>query len=344
MPRKLRRDAPGTWHHVANRCAPNRPLFESQADARYFLSRIARLVRKKVIRVHAFCVSRDSYHLLIESMTGDLPSAMRWCQELYSRWANHRRGRDGSLFRGRYRSALLESEAHKVAVLRYIDLEAGGDGMDPFDASLFYYRARRSPKWLTRGFVESVLETHVRQPMYDPGEYDRLFANGTGVGLRYVVDQRLERALGVVDPLDGLLIAADSDLLQWLLRASPESRCTVRVIVSPICLRELIERERSAEPDRKIKLGRKRRPFWDILEGGLMRSMSGMSYEEIGRRFAVSAQAARGRIGEHHRALMHQDGYPEAALAVVRAALQREHPVILDRLAPRLDLAVDQVE
>ena len=54
MVRRDRRDRPGSWHHVINRAVGRRPLFEDRSDVRYFLSRLAREVRRGSLEVHAW--------------------------------------------------------------------------------------------------------------------------------------------------------------------------------------------------------------------------------------------------------------------------------------------------
>ena len=65
MPRLPRRDAPGRWFHVMNRGIARRTVFESREDVRYFLSRVARAVRRGEIEVHSFCIMATHFHLLV---------------------------------------------------------------------------------------------------------------------------------------------------------------------------------------------------------------------------------------------------------------------------------------
>ena len=85
MPRIARADRPGFWHHVTNRAIARRTLFERREDFRVFIAALACAVRRGEIEVHAFCLMGTHYHLLVRSLLGELGSAMRRIQLVYSR-------------------------------------------------------------------------------------------------------------------------------------------------------------------------------------------------------------------------------------------------------------------
>ncbi len=70
MAQRARNDEPGSWHHVLNRGLAKRPLFEDRVDVRYFLSRLAREVRRGRLELHAWCVLTTHFHLLVRSPVG----------------------------------------------------------------------------------------------------------------------------------------------------------------------------------------------------------------------------------------------------------------------------------
>lgn len=72
MARRPRRNAPGSWRHVVNRAIGKRPYFETRSDQRYFLSRLAREVRRSTLEVHAYCLMTTHFHLLVRSPVGEL--------------------------------------------------------------------------------------------------------------------------------------------------------------------------------------------------------------------------------------------------------------------------------
>src|SRR5262245_59994725 len=62
----------------------------------------------------------NHFHLLLRSLEGNLPVVMKFLSGCFTRLINLRVGRDVPLFRGRYRSVLIASDAHLVQTCRYI--------------------------------------------------------------------------------------------------------------------------------------------------------------------------------------------------------------------------------
>lgn len=63
-----------------NRGIARRTLFEGREDIRFFLSRLARSVRRGQLEIHAFCVLTTHFHLLVRSPVGELSTVMRQVQ------------------------------------------------------------------------------------------------------------------------------------------------------------------------------------------------------------------------------------------------------------------------
>ena len=74
MARRPRLDCEGAWHHVMNRGIARRPIFEGRGDIRFFLSRVARAVRRGELEVHAYCVLPTHFHMLVRSPAGLSPA------------------------------------------------------------------------------------------------------------------------------------------------------------------------------------------------------------------------------------------------------------------------------
>lgn len=68
MPRPLRTDTPGSLHHITNRGVAHRTVFESRREVRFFLSRIAKVVRRGWIELHAYCILPNHFHVLVRSV------------------------------------------------------------------------------------------------------------------------------------------------------------------------------------------------------------------------------------------------------------------------------------
>ena len=78
-------------------------------DRTFFLATLADAVRQWKIRIHAFSLMDNHYHLLMETPLGNLSRAMRYLDGVYTHRVNRRYGRDGALMRGRFKSILVHT-------------------------------------------------------------------------------------------------------------------------------------------------------------------------------------------------------------------------------------------
>ena len=160
MPQRHRYDAPGRWHHVMNRGAAKRVIFPDRRAKRRFIALIACSVRRGELLVQALCVLDTHFHLLACSPEGRIDYPMMRILNAYARYFNRRYRRDGSPYRGRFRSVPVRSERHWRTLVRYIDFNAVKAGLVASPELYAYGTARlyalrsRGPRWLSRDAVE----------------------------------------------------------------------------------------------------------------------------------------------------------------------------------------------
>ena len=92
-----RTESPGAWHHVMNHGVARRMVIEGRRDAGEFLVGVRRVVEEGLLEVHAYCLMGTHFHMLVRSPRGELSRAMMLVQNLYARWFNRGRRRDGPL-------------------------------------------------------------------------------------------------------------------------------------------------------------------------------------------------------------------------------------------------------
>jgi putative transposase len=112
--------APGAYYHVGARGNDKTDLFVSDEDRRRFLALLGDVVDKYGWRVYAYCLMGNHYHLALSTPRPNLSAGMGRLNQLYVQWFNRRHDRTGHLFERRYWSAPVESEAHMLALIRYI--------------------------------------------------------------------------------------------------------------------------------------------------------------------------------------------------------------------------------
>lgn len=74
------------------------------------------------IRVHAYSLMPNHYHLVLETPRGNLSRAMRHLDGIYTQRYNRAHRSDGTLFRGRYKAILIDKNSYLLQVVRYIHL------------------------------------------------------------------------------------------------------------------------------------------------------------------------------------------------------------------------------
>jgi len=84
---------------------------------------IHRKPRKLLVDIFAFCLMPNHYHLLLAPRAeGNISRFMKKLNMGYSRYFNERHERKGTLFEGRYKSILIENQAHFIHLPYYIHL------------------------------------------------------------------------------------------------------------------------------------------------------------------------------------------------------------------------------
>ncbi len=159
MARPPREDYPGARHHVMNRGRNHELIFLDDGDAITFLDAVGDTVERFEIEIHAYSLMPNHYHLLVRSRRGNISDAMKHLGAVYTQEFNRRHPHDGALFRGRFKSQVIEYEAYLIYVLAYIHLNplrAGLitrlDGLRGWTSPRRYLGRTSEPEWLVTKF------------------------------------------------------------------------------------------------------------------------------------------------------------------------------------------------
>lgn len=120
MSRPLRIEYPGAWYHVMNRGRRSEEIFFNDSDRKMFISLLQETVEAWNLKISAYCLMSNHYHLLIQTPDGNLARCMRHINGLYTQRFNRIHKMEGPLFRGRYKAVLVENDSHLLEALRYI--------------------------------------------------------------------------------------------------------------------------------------------------------------------------------------------------------------------------------
>jgi REP element-mobilizing transposase RayT len=159
MARPLRIEFENAFYHVMNRGTERRATYTKDVHREMFLNLLGESAEMFGIQIHAYCLMGNHYHLLLSTPNANLSRTMRHIDGVYTQRFNRLERRDGPLFRGRYKSIVVDADEYLVAVSRYIH-------RNPLEASLVHSAADYTwssfpgyldesirPKWLTTSEV-----------------------------------------------------------------------------------------------------------------------------------------------------------------------------------------------
>jgi hypothetical protein len=121
------------------------------------------------VRVAAYSLIPKHYHLLIQTPGGDLARCMRHLNGIYTQRFNRAHQCDGQLFRGRYKSILVDADSYLLELVRYIHrnpLEAGlvkELNKYAWSSHKGYLSNAKKWDWLHKSFILSLFDREKRE-------------------------------------------------------------------------------------------------------------------------------------------------------------------------------------
>jgi putative transposase len=122
MARQPRFVVPGQPHYLVQRGHNGQPVFVDDDDRNLFLALLGEAAKVQRVPLHAHALLPAEIHLLVMPMQAE--SLSRMMQMLGRRYVsvfNRRHGRSGTLWEGRFRTAVLESGPCTLACMQVID-------------------------------------------------------------------------------------------------------------------------------------------------------------------------------------------------------------------------------
>lgn len=123
MARKARFNLPGVPQHIVQRGNNREPCFFAEGDYQRYLHDLHEAAKRNNVAIHAYVLMTNHVHLL--ATPGNTHSITYMMQDLgrkYVRYINHSYRRTGTLWEGRYKASLVDSEAYLFICMRYIEL------------------------------------------------------------------------------------------------------------------------------------------------------------------------------------------------------------------------------
>jgi putative transposase len=123
MPRPARFNLPGIPQHVTQRGNNRQVCFFNDQDRNFYLWSLAKAAHRRDCLIHAYVLMTNHVHLLVTPNTPDgVSRLMQDTGREYVQHVNRTHRRSGTLWEGRFKSSLVESETYCLTCYRYIEL------------------------------------------------------------------------------------------------------------------------------------------------------------------------------------------------------------------------------
>ncbi|MBV2130581.1 transposase [Arsukibacterium indicum] len=120
----------GVPEHIIQRGNNRQVCFASDDDFAAYASWLQEFAEKFQVQLHAWVFMTNHVHLLCTaSDSSGISLMMQSLGRQYVRYFNRRYNRSGTLWEGRFKSCLVQSERYVMAVYRYIELNPVRAGM-----------------------------------------------------------------------------------------------------------------------------------------------------------------------------------------------------------------------
>ena len=103
MARQARVEYEGAMYHVMARGDRREAIVRDDEDRTTFIRTLGEAAEKTGMRIHAYALMSNHYHLLVETPKANLSEGMGWLQNAYTRRMNVRHRLWGHVFGGRYK-------------------------------------------------------------------------------------------------------------------------------------------------------------------------------------------------------------------------------------------------
>ena len=123
MARLPRYVIPNQPQHIIQRGNNRQVIFAADADYQFFRDALVDAAAKHGLKIHAYVWMTNHIHLLATPQLGDsISKVFQSVGRKYVQYFNFTYRRSGTLWEGRYRATIVDSEQYLLKLMRYIEL------------------------------------------------------------------------------------------------------------------------------------------------------------------------------------------------------------------------------
>ncbi|MEN8223676.1 MAG: transposase, partial [Acidobacteriota bacterium] len=133
--RKARLTWQGALHHVMNRGINKQKIFFSVELKKKYIELMAEKSEKYKIRIFAYCVMDNHFHIVLENSSGKLSDFMKSLNGQYGQYYRKTTNSKGYVFEDRFKSTLVQDNKYLITLIMYVLLNPIRSGYvkNPFD-------------------------------------------------------------------------------------------------------------------------------------------------------------------------------------------------------------------
>lgn len=191
MSRPLRIEYLDAWYHVMNRGRRSEKVFFDKDDYQAFIRVLVESTEMWNLRVSAYCLMPNHYHLLVQTPDANIARCMRHINGVYTQRFNSRHYSEGQLFRGRYKAILVSADDYLLRLVRYIHRNPVKAGLaeKPEDylwsSHKAYLSVAKKWEWLNKAFIYLLLTESRKKQI---SRYRRFMTAAADEDLSAVID------------------------------------------------------------------------------------------------------------------------------------------------------------
>jgi len=216
MARPLRIEYPGAVYHLTCRGNNKQAIFKNNSDREAFLAILAQSRQIFSVRLMAYVLMDNHFHLLVETPLGNLSKFMRRFNITYTGYFNRTYQQVGHVYQGRYQSFLVEKESYLSEVSRYIHLNpVRTKDQEKKEGESRWNRLRRYP-WSS---LPGYLDPKIRKPFVDYAFVLEEFGGDTPPGRRAYQRRIMEDLSGELAPREkviGQAVLGRDAFIDWV--------------------------------------------------------------------------------------------------------------------------------
>ena len=204
-----------------NRGRRGEEIYTERNDYRLFIELLKESAEFFNIKIAAYCLMPNHYHLLLQTPDGNLSRCMRQINGIYTQRFNRIHKYDDQLFRGRYKSILIEVDSYLLELLRYIHRNPirGGLSNDLNDYEWSSHHGYLSDakrwEWLYKEFPLSL--------------FDKDLKKSWGAYIKYMAEDGMEEISLIFQKKKLPSILGKEDFIYWVKNRFFEKKVHIEV-------------------------------------------------------------------------------------------------------------------